>query len=173
MKTLLWPLLVLCVGLGPALEAQQPAVPSDAADLEGLFWQSIMNRNNPAEFEAYLEQFPDGVFRTLAQARLAELRTPAPDAPAAPDLPDTYTGCGYVDRQPIVFQLTGPTSEKMCFAKILCWSGKLEVEDLFGDAICRAVRDGCPSPNVCIMEQRVQYSIPENNDEIKVYDSGR
>ena len=53
---------------------QRPAAAT--AEQENLFWQSIMNSTNPAEFEAYLEQFPNGVFRALAQARLAELRAP-------------------------------------------------------------------------------------------------
>ncbi len=51
------------------------AAPPASAELEGLFWQSIMNSTNPAEFEAYLAQFPNGVFRALAQARLAALRS--------------------------------------------------------------------------------------------------
>ena len=42
-----------------------------------MFWQSIVNSTNPAVFEAYLEQFPNGVFRALAQVRLAEMREPA------------------------------------------------------------------------------------------------
>ena len=57
--------------------------PAASAELEGLYWQSIMNSANPAEFEAYLAQFPNGVFRTLAQARLAALRGPTGAAPAA------------------------------------------------------------------------------------------
>ena len=61
----------------PAVSAvqQQPAAPS--AEQENLFWQSIMTSTNPAEFEAYLAQFPNGVFRRLAEARLATLRTSA------------------------------------------------------------------------------------------------
>ena len=39
-----------------------------------VFWQSIANSTNPVEFEAYLAQFPNGVFRALAEARLASLR---------------------------------------------------------------------------------------------------
>ena len=60
---------------------QQPAAATP--ELEGLFWQSIMNSANPAEFEAYLDQFPNGVFHALAEVRLAELRAPAGDAPMA------------------------------------------------------------------------------------------
>ena len=35
-----------------------------------------MNSANPADFEAYLAQFPNGVFRALAENRLAALRAP-------------------------------------------------------------------------------------------------
>ncbi len=51
------------------------------AEQENLFWQSVMNSTNPAMFEAYLAQFPTGVFRALAEARLAELRAPADNVP--------------------------------------------------------------------------------------------
>ena len=51
--------------------------------MEVVFWQSIVNSTNPADFEAYLEQFPNGVFRALAQNRLVALRSSAGGAPAA------------------------------------------------------------------------------------------
>ena len=63
--------------------AQQQPAPAASAGLEALFWQSIMNSTNPAEFEAYLAQFPNGVFRALAEARLAALRAPPNATPAA------------------------------------------------------------------------------------------
>ena len=69
--------------------AQQPATtgqlssPAATAELEGLFWQSIMNSTNPADFEAYLSQFPNGVFRVLAQNRLATFRSPGSDSRAS------------------------------------------------------------------------------------------
>ena len=53
--------------------AARQAAPAATPEQENLFWRSIMNSDNPAMFEAYLAQFPDGVFRTLAEARLAEL----------------------------------------------------------------------------------------------------
>ena len=46
---------------------------------ENLFWQSILGSRNAADFEAYLGQFPDGVYRALAANRLAELRPGDPD----------------------------------------------------------------------------------------------
>jgi uncharacterized caspase-like protein len=41
---------------------------------ELLFWESIKDSNNPAVFEAYLKQVPEGVFTPLAQAKLDELK---------------------------------------------------------------------------------------------------
>ena len=64
-----------------ATSPDPPPAPAPAsADQETVFWQSVMNSSNPAELEAYLTQFPNGVFRALAEARLAALRSP----PAAP-----------------------------------------------------------------------------------------
>ena len=61
---------------GPAVAAvARPAAAS--AEQENLFWQSIRNSTNAAEFEAYLARFPNGVFSALARARLAALRSPA------------------------------------------------------------------------------------------------
>lgn len=83
------------VGPTPRRDAVAPATPAasaapqvspiapTSAELEGLFWQSIMNSTNPTEFEAYLAQFPNGVFRTLAVARLAALRERSDTATAA------------------------------------------------------------------------------------------
>ena len=48
---------------------------------ENLFWQSIMDSTNAADFEAYLGQFPDGVYRALAVNRLAERRAAPGDPP--------------------------------------------------------------------------------------------
>ena len=71
----------------PVVPAAQQQPPLASAELEGLFWQSIMNSTNPAEFEAYLAQFPNGVFRALAEARLTALRAPANAAPASAGRP--------------------------------------------------------------------------------------
>ena len=71
-----------CLAGGASAAAQQPP-PAATPEQENLFWQSIMDSTNPAMFEAYLAQFPNGVFRALAAARLAELRAPADSVPAA------------------------------------------------------------------------------------------
>ena len=54
-----------------------------SAQQETMFWESIRDSSNPAELEAYLRQYPAGVFRALATVRLAALRPSAPDPPAA------------------------------------------------------------------------------------------
>ena len=71
---------VSSVGASAALPAagptqQQQASPA-SAEQENLFWQSIATSTDPADFEAYLEVFPNGVFRRLAENRLRSLRSP-------------------------------------------------------------------------------------------------
>lgn len=61
----------------PAASAAQQSSPAASSELEVVFWQSIANSTNPVEFEAYLAQFRNGVFRALAEARLAAV---SPDA---------------------------------------------------------------------------------------------
>ena len=71
-------------GAGPDSPSPVSAsAPAATEEQENLFWQSIMNSTNPAEYEAYIEQFPNGVFRVLAQIRLSELRGTGDDPPAA------------------------------------------------------------------------------------------
>ena len=61
----------------PAAAPRAPRQPPPtSAEVEVEFWQSVASSTNPADFEAYLSQFPNGVFRALAEARLAVLRGP-------------------------------------------------------------------------------------------------
>ena len=79
----------------PPLTPRPPAsAVVSRAEVEAVFWESIANSTNPAEFEAYLAQFPTGVFRGLAEARLAARSAPAtaPSAPAAADRPAAGPG---------------------------------------------------------------------------------
>ena len=59
------------------------SAPTASAEQETVFWQSILNSTNSADFKAYLRQFPQGVFRALAQNRLADLGASGSDSPAA------------------------------------------------------------------------------------------
>ena len=59
---------------------------SQAADL--AFWESIKDSTNPAEYEAYLQAFPEGIFAPLARARVRLYQQkPAEAEPAAPPQP--------------------------------------------------------------------------------------
>lgn len=50
-----------------AILAATPVLADDSADI--LFWTSIQNSADPAEFKAYLRAFPDGKFAALARIR--------------------------------------------------------------------------------------------------------
>jgi putative heme iron utilization protein len=51
--------------------------------MELAFWESIKESNDPVEFAAYLEQYPEGSFAALAEARCQSLieieATPPPE----------------------------------------------------------------------------------------------
>jgi serine/threonine-protein kinase len=57
-----------------------PAVPrqgAKATEAEVEFWRAIQNSSDAAEFEFYLEQFPDGTYAPLARHKIAKLQAPA------------------------------------------------------------------------------------------------
>jgi TPR repeat protein len=53
-----------------------------------VFWQSIEKSSNPGDFEAYLQQFPNGVFSPLARVRLAALTSSPPPQRAVAKVPE-------------------------------------------------------------------------------------
>jgi adenylate cyclase len=56
-----------------SLQAELPKTPApDPNAIELVFWESIKDSLRPADYEAYLEQYPDGNFVALARARLQE-----------------------------------------------------------------------------------------------------
>lgn len=55
----------------PIVATPVPTADETAADIE--YWKSIAASSNPAEFQAYLETFPDGQFRSLAEQRIMAL----------------------------------------------------------------------------------------------------
>jgi Caspase domain/Putative peptidoglycan binding domain len=66
------------VGAVAAGPAPVMAPRSGNTDLELEFWRSIRDSNKPEELNAYLNSYPNGQFRSLAQARLAALENGAP-----------------------------------------------------------------------------------------------
>lgn len=55
---------------------EEPSEPLDptAVNIELTFWNSVKDSNDPAMLEAYLEKYPEGEFRALAEIQLAKLR---------------------------------------------------------------------------------------------------
>jgi adenylate cyclase len=62
------------VGEVSQLEPEAPEV--DAQSVELVFWDSIKDSTSASDYEAYLSQYPDGLFDTLARARYDELSSP-------------------------------------------------------------------------------------------------
>ena len=57
----------------PPAAATAPSAPTPALDKEALFWDSIKDSKNPADFQEYLKEYPKGSFAGLAHNRLAAL----------------------------------------------------------------------------------------------------
>ena len=70
--------------------------PPPPAEAENLFWQSVMNSTNPADFEAYKRRFPGGLFEELADNRIAVLTA---DPPRRPRPPAPDPGRRYAERE--------------------------------------------------------------------------
>jgi hypothetical protein len=62
----------------PSLPEGEPVAPaSDPQAVEIEFWDSIKNSILASEYEAYLEQYPDGGFVALARVRLEAIKQDA------------------------------------------------------------------------------------------------
>src|SRR5882672_8559307 len=61
---------------GPASSAAPAAVASTSpnSDVEVEFWRSVRESNKPEELNAYLTNYPNGQFKSLALARIASLQ---------------------------------------------------------------------------------------------------
>jgi carboxyl-terminal processing protease len=90
---------------GPSEPVNPPTGPTqqmalmDPKQIELAFWSSIMNSNNPADYEAYLEQYPAGSFAVLAKNRLKALslkETTESDRTVAPAAGVTFTAVDQV-----------------------------------------------------------------------------
>jgi hypothetical protein len=57
--------------------ATQLAVAAPGSDVELEFWRSIKDSNKPEELNAYLSNYPNGQFRSLALSRIASLESGA------------------------------------------------------------------------------------------------
>lgn len=54
--------------------AAQPASESSVSQAEVVLWKTIQNSTNPSDFQAYLQQYPNGAFASLARNSLTKLQ---------------------------------------------------------------------------------------------------
>src|SRR6266478_3640591 len=120
--------LIGSVYLNPvAANAAAPAVtgtvaaasPSGGSDVELEFWRSIKESNKPEELNAYLTNYPNGQFKSLALARIASLESapatrtlspgidPATLTEAANQTTEDQIGLDKVKRRDVQRRLTG------------------------------------------------------------------
>lgn len=64
----------------------EPGPDTEASTAELVFWESIMHSDDPAEYQAYLDLWPEGAFAPIARARIARADAPATVAPDAAEL---------------------------------------------------------------------------------------
>ena len=69
---------------------------TETGRLDLTFWDSVKMSRNPADFQAYLQKFPNGTFAELARTRLATLgEAPVRLAPIPAPAPGTVNFGGY------------------------------------------------------------------------------
>jgi serine/threonine-protein kinase len=61
---------------GPSANQSSPTLKSGEMELE--FWRSIKDSNDANDYDAYVRQFPQGVYATLAMRKMAKLRGQLP-----------------------------------------------------------------------------------------------
>ena len=94
--------LAVLLSLAGSAGAQAPDRATEELRAEMVFWESVRSSSDPADFRAYLEQYPNGKFAVLARNRLSALAPqpaipapaaapPAPSAPTAVSVGDTWT----------------------------------------------------------------------------------
>jgi len=71
---------------------QDFSAPSGGMSAEMMFWQSIQNSTDPADFEDYVAQFPNGTFARIAKRRAKELKVASLPKPSfgIEDIDATY-----------------------------------------------------------------------------------
>ncbi|HVS82447.1 MAG TPA: caspase family protein [Pyrinomonadaceae bacterium] len=68
----------------PVTTASSLGPPTDASAVELAYWDAIKNSNDPKDFQAFLEKFPDGNFAAPARKRLSTALTALPAGATSP-----------------------------------------------------------------------------------------
>jgi len=109
-NTLFAAMLVAMLGLAASAPAQTPGAdttsPSAEAESAKESWVSIRGSSNPADFEDFLQRYPDHDFASFARAKLNSLR---PQAVALPQSGQQPTATPQ-DRQAVVTPPDSPES---------------------------------------------------------------
>jgi hypothetical protein len=115
--------------LGPTTVNITPPAPAQSL-LEGetVFWQSISQSSNAADFDEYLRQYPKGRFAGLAHNRLALLRPPIPTEPPTPEqqhdvAPPPQSQQPSSDQR----ETASPATDRTAAGRLLQWSHRWEV----------------------------------------------
>ena len=80
------------------------------AQQETVFWESVRESANPAEIEAYLTRWPNGVYAPLARTRVAALRLAAVVDRPAEAVEESPAPAGVHDRPPVVIDTLPPSA---------------------------------------------------------------
>lgn len=75
-----------------------PSLPPREINMELAFWNVVVELDNPAAYQAYLDRYPEGQFRTIARA---EITGAALDAEAQAQAAEAALGLDRTDRQQI------------------------------------------------------------------------
>jgi tetratricopeptide (TPR) repeat protein len=75
----------------------------DPAAIELSFWESIKSSNNPDDFKAYLDKYPDGQFAALAKSRSNPVRS-NPSTVSGDSMEMTYWNAIKDSRNPLDFK---------------------------------------------------------------------
>jgi hypothetical protein len=88
---------------------------SAADSAENIFWQSIAASDDPADFEAYLRAYPDGLFAPLARNRLDRLaRQSETVSGPSPSSTSYYTPArGTAERSALMDAARGPIQREL------------------------------------------------------------
>lgn len=121
-------------GTKPKSSGTRQAVIMDTPHFEQEFWDEIKNKNNPSEYAAYLEQYPNGQFAALARVRMNQENksqeidfSSLPVAPANKMLGAWNGSYGYLNStQRVPFKLIVTTIDGASFA------GKIAEPATFG-----------------------------------------
>ncbi|SMH31918.1 ABC transporter substrate-binding protein [Azospirillum agricola] len=109
-----------------------PPASAPAADREALFWTSVKDSTNPADFDAYLSQFPNGTFASLARSRREALaRAAEKPAAVAAAVPPQIVAPPPQPRSPVTVAVAGPmTGQYAIFGEQMRKGAELAVADI-------------------------------------------